>query len=382
MTLGRVQARNLQVLVSRSLTSLHVRLFSLKNDDGVSLADALNLLSPQNDHKPVEYLPSLLDNLRHGPVNEKFSKQAPPEQFKMPASDTKKHLDHLLAGLNVFTTHTMSNYELLTSPQHVISKYIKGLEDEAVIIDIAKVFYFQDKLTFPVLFDLVLNKNLVHLDKLPVDVNRLSPESLPYWPEESFLRWNVIMLKKYYDQKKPLQIVKNLKEHFEKDYLPSIQRGSISPFYERIIWKFHHEYFKLLANNSGMRSLKSEILLWEATNDNHALAVQLSKDNQLVPLQRILFEICSSVLQQKDLPRSEQVRIVGQLKHISIKNKLHALHLPDKFGTGERDMVTQLVCASMEKMLMSVAGTEELLKKVRNLRDASIPSEEWIFMPA
>lgn len=190
------------------------------------------------------------------------------------------------------------------------------------------------------------------------------------------------MLKKYYDQKKPLQIVKNLKEHFEKDYLPSIQQGSISPFYERIIWKFHHEYFKLLANNSGMRSLKSEILLWEATNDNHALAVQLSKDNQLVPLQRILFEICSSVLQQKNLPRSEQVRIVGQLKHISIKNKLHALHLPDKFGTGERDMVTQLVCASMEKMLMSVAGTEELLKKVRNLRDASIPSEEWIFMPA
>ena len=115
MILSRVQARNLQLLGSRRLTSLHVRLFSFKNDDGVSLADALNLLSPQNDHKPVDYLPSLLDNLRHGPVNEKFSKQAPSEQFKMPASDTKKHLDHLLAGLNVFTTHTMSNYELLTS---------------------------------------------------------------------------------------------------------------------------------------------------------------------------------------------------------------------------------------------------------------------------
>lgn len=382
MILSRVQARNLQLLGSRRLTSLHVRLFSFKNDDGVSLADALNLLSPQNDHKPVDYLPSLIDNLRHGPVNEKFSKQAPSEQFKMPASDTKKHLDHLLAGLNVFTTHTMSNYELLTSPQHVVSKYIKGLEDEAVIIAIAKLFYFQDKLTFPVLFDLVLNKNLLHLEKLPVDVNRLSPEALPYWPEESFLRWNVIMLKKYYDQKKPLQIVKNLKEHFEKSYLPSIQQGTISPFYERIIWKFHHEYFKLQTNNSGLRSIKSEILLWEATNDNYTLAVKLSKDKQLVPLQRIIFEICSSVLQQNNLSRSDQVRIVGQLKHISIKNKLHALHLPDKFGTGERDMVTQQVCSSMEKLLITVAGTEELLKKVRNLRDSSTPNEEWIFMPA
>lgn len=355
--------------------------FSLKNDDGISLADALNLLSPQKESLATEYLPSLLDSWRHGLANEKFSKKAAiQEEFKMPSSDTKRHLDHLLAGLNVFSNHTMSNYELLTSPPHIIRKYIKSLETEDEIIEVAKLFFYQDKLTFLVLFELVLSKNLTNIKRLPVEINNLSPEVLPYWHEESFVRWNVVMLKKYYDQKKPLQIVKNLKENFELVYLPSIQEGKLPPFYERIVWKFHHEYFKQSSKHEPT-DLRSKILLWEATSDSDALATALLKNKQLDTLQRILFEISSNEALRVSMSSRDYAHFMGRLKRLSMRNKLHALHLSEGFSHRERELIVQLTCLSIEKLLQDSLGNEELLARVRNLREGTISEDLWQLAP-
>lgn len=355
------------------------RSLSKKNDDGVSLADALNLLSPQKDTKPIEYQPSLFDTWRNGPVNEKFSKSSDLQlQFKIPSSETKKHLDHLLAGLNVFSTHSVSSVDLLTSPPHVVSRHIRAIGDEAELVKICRLLYYQDKLTYPLLFDIVFNKNLVHLDQLPVDVTRLSPEQLPHWPQESFLRWNIVMMKKYYDQKKPLQIVKNLRDNFDSQYLPSIKQGILSPFYERTVWRFHHQFFKLTSTLGGMHDVKSDILLWEVIKDGQNLAKKLSGDQRLVPLQRLFFKISSSELPAAPPGAPDPVR---QLRQISIKNKLHALHLADCEDVGDRELMALQTFAGLEKVLAG-AGNDALLAELRSLRDLSVENEEWFYAPA
>ena len=216
------------------------RTISNKDDsdkDNVLLADALNLLSPRTEIKnTINYKPSLFTNLiaKDSLTDEKIE---PYLNYKLPNSDTKRHLDQLLAGLNIASQTNDSlaktNYQLLTSSYKDLRKYVNNIDNENSLIELVKLFYSQNQLSSRLMTDILLNKHLINLNKLPFDINSMNLKDFKNWQEINFVQIKVVLLKKYYDLKKPLLIVKNLKENFIQVYLPMIRLGELTPFYER-----------------------------------------------------------------------------------------------------------------------------------------------------
>lgn len=327
-----------------------VRTLSTNNPndkDNVLLADALNLLSPRAEvNNSINYKPSLFTNLiaKDQYTDDKID---PYLKYELPNSNTKKHLDQLLAGLKIASqtsdAQAKTKYRLLTSSYKDLRKYIGKLDKEDKLIELAKLFYYQNQLSLRVMTDILLNKHLVNIDKLPFDVNNISSKDFKDWEDINFTQFKVVLLKKCYDLKKPILIIKNLKETFSEEYLPLIRIGALSPFYERIIWKFYFEYIlpiNLEISHSesyfikSLNNVKSTFLIWESSLVNNGEISNFALEQHqsvLTPLQKSFLKLCSIRLTQtiitseldecKENPKS---KLLSLLKKLSIKHKIYS----------------------------------------------------------
>lgn len=354
----------------RTFITSHINSFMGK-EDNVVLADALNLLSPNENEKPQNsrlgdtsasvtsnYRPSLLSNLRGsetGP-DELVSEPGLGKYFKglelleshKNQTSVQEHLDHLLAGINFVSqpnSNEKSSYELLnTSPKELLS-YIRRLSTEQSIIQVFETFYYQNALTPKITMDLFLNKNVVDLNKFPIKLNKISSDDVCFksWTHLDFLHVNIVLLKKFHDLKQPLQIIKNLQENFELQYLPSIKTGTLTPFYERIVWKFYFDYLLLLEANQekseefyikSLNRLNSTFLIWESSIRRSTEIVQFALDHhkrELNPLQLAFLKLVGSRLTRDVIdqelaassPLNPKSRTLSKLKQMSIKYKIY-----------------------------------------------------------
>lgn len=354
---------------TRSLKLAARRCYSSKNNDSVLLADALNLLSPTaTAQSHTSYKPSIFDSLTKGPVSEQSHKftefQAPPK------ADFSASVNHLLSDLNLVSLFNgKSQYELLKSLPKELKKHIRGLCHEDKIVELAKLFFYQNRLSVGLLVEMVLNRNMVNLKKLPFDVASLERAQLAQngWLDVHFAQFNVVLLKKYHDMRKPLLIIKNLKDHFVTSYLPLIEAQKLTSFYERIVWKFYFEYLQKEHPEEfyirKLGSFRSTMLIWELSQANNGeIAKQaLSMHKSLNPLQEVFLRLVGSAAFQSvvstELAELDDGRsaLLTELKKLSIKNKLYELPEDVKKVSAETRQTFYFLINGMESVLDRLA---------------------------
>lgn len=266
------------------------------------------------------------------------------------------HLDHLLAGIHSSTSPIPASdpapLDLLSASPKNLLFYIKGLKNEKTLVKVYELFYYNNALTPKIMMDIILNKHLVNLSKIPMidqisnyltspsSQNRLAIKLgvINDWNKFDFVQLNIILLKKYHDLKKPLLIIRNLKAYFESTYYPLIEMASdntLSPFYERIVWKFYFEY---LLNDEQyyiqrLNRLSSTVIIWESSLPNKSMeimenALSFHKQDLNHPLQMSFFKLCSSqmtnTLVREELGKASHKSVsptLSMLKQLSIKYK-------------------------------------------------------------
>lgn len=388
----RKNLKGSNIIFARSISS------NDKNDnENVLLADALNLLSPRTGIKnSTNYKPSLFSNLL---ADESISVDEIGPKYELPHSETRKHLDQLLAGLNIASQTSdllaKTSYQLLTSSYRDLKRYIGGVDDESTLIELVELFYSQNQLSSRLMTDILLNKHLVNVDRLPFDINNMNPLDFRDWHDINFVQLRVVLLKKYHDLKRPLLIIKNLKENFTEGYLPLIRQGKLTTFYERIIWKFYFEYIlplKLEISHDeahfikSLNSIKSSFLIWEsslARNGNITKFALQHHGSTLAPLQKSFLKLCSLKLTQniilseieqyKEHPRS---KLLSQLKKLSIKHKIYACVSTTEPISIETKSNFYALIHSLEKLILdelasvqSISSPEDQLELTKVLKE-------------
>ncbi|KAM9923946.1 hypothetical protein OXX59_004862 [Metschnikowia pulcherrima] len=236
--------------------------------DTVSLAGALGLLSPQKDlTKGGVYKPSLFRNLQKGSVNEEYAsiKNMPPMNFGISQEKHKNSIASLMADLRNASSHvTHAN-----AAKKNIKTHLRSLTNEDELLALLKSSYADEELSPSLLMQFFLNRHLTDLSKLPFDVANpnLAVFEKNGWTHINFIELRILLLKKYHDLGQPLEIIKILKNSFHSEFLPVIKTQQISPFYERIVWKFYFEYIGLSEETrmiERLNSLRSSFLIWEA----------------------------------------------------------------------------------------------------------------------
>ena len=344
----------------------------LKKDQGnVVLADALNLLSPKPQvQNHINYKPSLLYALTTGGGLDK-TKLEPYLKYDMPESSVNEHLEKLVSGISVVYQKDIGkvSHKSLSLPYRELKSLIWSIKDENELIELVRLFYGQNKLTAKIMLHVIMNKNLQDLRKLPFDLQSINSVTFPSWKEIDFIHINVAMLKKYYDLKEPLLIIRNLRKNFHVRYLPMIKEAKLSPFYERIVWKFYFEYTSTLDPEScndeahyirALDSLKSSFLIWESSLAKSSVIAKLilhSYQSKMHPLQMFLLRLSSCRLVEKlDKPHlvnghMRHVSLLSCLKKISIKHKIYALPKDDNKMSVEARASCYAIINSLEGLL-------------------------------
>ncbi|ABN65818.1 predicted protein [Scheffersomyces stipitis CBS 6054] len=363
--------------------------------ENVVLADALNLLSPsvtteQSRTTATTFKPSLFSNLTKGSANEQFNVD---DLIKLPAKTTTNHItenyvNNLLLGIQSSSlVKKTSNYSSLDSMNNKdLSAYIKTIKEETRIFELMELFYSQNKLSLRILTDLILNKNVVHLDKSPVNLFNLRSNNNIRWEDINYTQFNIILLKKYHDLRKPLLIIKNLRENFSSQYLPLIEQNKLASFYERIVWKFNFEYvkqFNELHYIKELNQLKSSFLIWESSSENNCnIAKHILQNHKLNKIQTIFLSICANDLIQQtishELLAGKSSKILSSLKKISIKYQLYNL---SEFPNNEssRSLYYSLI-NSMENLILNelIDGEEQNVELLQNLKDIKQFREQYL----
>lgn len=257
-----------------------IRLLS-KKDDTTILADALNLLSPKQAYKP-----SLYDNLTKGPVNEQYNVK----EVKLKTSNIHQdYVSSLLQDLSFISKQ--KSHDLLNMSDKELLSYIKSLLSEPALIKVYNSLFQYKKLDFKLLSLILLNKNLHNL--LAIGIKNGSLEvSLS---QVDLAKLQILLLKKNHDLKKPLEIIKILKNNLTS-FLSLIESGQLPPFYERIVWKFNFIYIKQFNEVyyiEKLQNLQSAILIWESTGSVNPQIVESIEKYDLSELQRIFFKLVS-----------------------------------------------------------------------------------------
>lgn len=320
-----------------AITVASRRCYTSKNNESVLLADALNLLSPSATTKAhTSYKPSIFTSLTKGPVSEQ---QHSFKEFQAsPRADFSSSVNHLLSDLNLVSLFNgKSQYELLQSLPKELKKHIRGLTHEDKVVELAKLFFYQNRLSFNLLVEMVLNRNMCNLKLLPFDVAALNRAQFAQngWKDAHYTQFYVILLKKYHDMRKPLLIIKNLKDHFESAYLPLIEAQQLTSFYERIVWKFYFEYLQKEHPESlyirQLNSFRSTMLIWELSQAKSSQIARqaLSQHKKLNPIQEVFLRIAGSaacermVAQELEELGKMQSALLTELKKLSIKHKIY-----------------------------------------------------------
>lgn len=339
------------------------------------LADALNLLSP-SPVRPKPYKPSLFNNLTKGSAHEQY-KHDDIMNVKLPTrSNAENYVNDLLVGLQSSTIINKSRYQLLTMSAKDLSTYIKNITSEEKLFEMILLFHYQNKLSVRLLTEIVLNRNLVNLAKGPINLVNLNDGAIKInsgsisskydvsWNDPlNHIQFNIILLKKYHDLKKPLLIIKNLKEHFNSQYLPLIKAHKLSPFYERIVWKFNFEYIKQFDEKyyiSTLNSHQSSFLIWESSSSNNVeICKHILDTSNLNTIQNIFLSLCCNP--------SIDSKLISALKKLSIKYKVY--NLPEQPTNESSRLVFYALVNSLESLIANdFEQNTELVQTLEHLK--------------
>lgn len=304
-----------------------------RQEDTSTLADALGLLSPKRNDKSknaANYRPLLLRNLQKGPVQENYNeiKKELMADFKIPTTDHSRSVNHLLMDLQAAT-------ERRSVLQSNLLNHVRTLKNEDELLELIKLLYYQNRLGLPLLTTFILNRNLRRLDELPFDVENLDRGTFAKsgWKLSNFAEFRILLLKKYHDLNMPTKIIKSLKGNFD-EYAKLIAKHKLSPFYERIVWKFYFEYIQQLHPQyneefwiAKLDSVRSSFLIWEASLQNNSNIVNAAlRQHSLSPLQKAFFQLCSCEKAQLVIShelKSGKSSLLSSLKKLSVKFKMY-----------------------------------------------------------
>lgn len=295
-----------------------------KKYDPMILAEVLGLLSPSKSN----YKPSLLQNLLKGPVTEqhKSIKNYLLRQYTIPKIDHHKNMGGLMENLQA----AVGIAPRLSTKDANLN--LKSLTEEDELLDLVRLSYYQNELTPQLLTKLLLNRNLRNLSRLPFDVQNLDKTAFKKnnWAPIHFVQFKILLMKKYHDLRKPLQIIKLLNSLLLSSFLPLIREGTLLPFYERIVWKFCFEYLDQYEETSMIEELdclRSSVLVWETSlHNNRAISAKILSFHDLQPLPRLFFELASCQPLQEAINTelaSGASPTLSELKKISSKCKFY-----------------------------------------------------------
>ncbi|EMG49695.1 hypothetical protein G210_5474 [Candida maltosa Xu316] len=283
----------------------------------LALADALNLLVKTTNKESSTYKPSLYDSLTKGSVEEQLTSIP----VKIPESQphvSDQFINNILYGIKSSHVQGGINYsQLYQMNADELHSFISNISSEETLLELLSTFSNHKRLTVEVLTQIILNKHFVNLDRSPIDLNNL--EEVAGFTSLEVTKIDIILLKKHHDLKHPLNVVRNLKQNFESKYLELIKHGKLSPFYERIVWRFVLDYLKQYKEAhyiEQLNNINSSFLIWQATTKNsHEVAQDvLNFHTDLNELQRIFLKIASSPMVN-----------VSTMKKMSIKYKISKL---------------------------------------------------------
>lgn len=306
-----------------------LRQYSQKPNDAVLLADALGLLSPQRTAKaPPKYKPLIFTNLHKGSVAEHYHeiKKDLLTDFKIPDVDHLRQIDGLLSGLRA--VGELSQKRVL---QKNLYKHVNTLQSEDELVELVELSFYQNRLTLPLLTRFMLNRNLTQLSRLPFDVQNPDKTVLARngWTDLNYVEFKVLLMKKYHDLGKPLLIVKLLKENFETEFYPLVRKSQLTPFYERILWKFYFDFISLneAAYVKSLDNLRSSFMILESSSTKSSeIAQAILAHHDLSPLQALYLELYSipaieaAVTSQLLAGKSP---LLSSLKKLSVKFKIY-----------------------------------------------------------
>ncbi|KAI5951160.1 hypothetical protein KGF54_004234 [Candida jiufengensis] len=297
------------------------------------LADALNLLikpssTTTSKNKQYsynqKYKPSLYKSLTKGSISEQFNTDNITKfDYK---SDKHQHINDMFVNNLIFglksskldSSKNLNHSALLKLNTNDLSKYIKNVKDEHHLLEITQLFINHSKVNIRFLTDILLNKSVLNLKALPINLESMTP--IHGLNSEDMIKLQIILLKKHHDLKHPINVIRNLKSNFNKIYLPLIEQQKLSPFYERIIWRFVFEYLKQFNEEyyiENLNNIKTSFLIWESSTYNHIKQVSsqiLQHHTNLNKLQILFLKIAQS----NNLPAQ-----ISDLKRISMKYKLY-----------------------------------------------------------
>lgn len=307
------------------------RQYSLKKSETDFLANALGLLSPKRSTNYTNYKPLIFTNLQKGSVTEHYKEIEGQilNQYSVPTVDHAKLMNTLLLDLQAVGEIPPKRHL-----QKNLLNHVRTLQSEEELLELAKLSFYQNRLSLPLMTRFILNKHLKQLSRLPFDVNNLDHAEFTKngWTELNYSEFKVLLMKKYHDLNKPLLIVRLLKDHFDGEFLPLIEEKKLSPFYERIVWKFYFDYVQMGQEHTVIKALnstRSSFLIWEGSSINSGeVAGSILLHHELTRLQKLFFLLSSSNTVEKvvrvELAEGRST-LLSALKKISVKYKLYGI---------------------------------------------------------
>lgn len=390
------------------------------DEENILIADALNLLSPRVEKRiNFDYKPSLFQSLR-STTDDRYEEVRDFMHYEMPKTDTKKHLNNLISGLSA-----LSQVPKASESKHInviecspleIRNYIKKETREDSVLEVMRLLYYKNRLNFQVAIEILLHRSVKDLSKLPFSINDLTSDSLEGWKHENIVQFHILLMKKYHDLKQPEKIVENLQENFWQEYLPLIKMSKLSPFYERIVWKFYFEHLNNIDSHGlhgeelhdeeyfirQLNSLKSSFLIWESSlhkSSDIAQAALKFHQNVLNPFQRTFLAlcgnpICRSIVSQEiqdSLKRNGNAKskTLSRLKKLSHKYKVYNIsNLSNKTSLADKAAMYSFIREMESEILDMLVSNESilnpqdqasltlLLKELRSIRDANLKNAD------
>lgn len=315
-----------------------VRSYSKKHDP-LMLSNALELLSPSKSAE--NYKPSLLRHFQKGSISEYYDeiKSDLLPKFHIPKTDHSKQIGNLMEDLHAAVG-------MLPRQSNIASKNrnVNSVASEDELLDLIRLYYYQGELSPQLLTQLLLNKHLRNLNRLPFDVENMSSATFKGkgWTPIHYVQFKILLMKKHHDLDNAEEITNILDLYFLLTFLRHIVRDELLPMYERVVWKFvfsHVDHYNETQVIEELDCLRSSVLIWEASHErNRVVAEKILTYHTLAPLLRTFFEVAScdpvqnTIIQEFKSSKSNDGNnsaipgnspTLSKLKKISTKSKIY-----------------------------------------------------------
>lgn len=218
--------------------------------------------------------------------------------------------------------------ELLLLPPKDLSKYVKRVREELRLRQLIALLSSHEVLTPQILTDIVLNPSLRHPETVPALLDTRS--HFAWWTPLQHSQFDIVLLKKWDDLDRPLTIIKNLKQNMGT-YLALIKKGQLSPFFERIVWKYHFDYIRDHDELYYVAQvlLRLAFLIFEASRSEvlGRVAAKICEHHEVLGLARLFLAVAKAVPSpnikrlsikykpwQPQVPKAQQVMLAQALE--------------------------------------------------------------------